>query len=155
MRWIQGDLIDVATKLNAHVLGFTANSVITKNGKLVMGGGAAKRVRDYFDGVDAELGKNIGANLTDFLLAEANVSDLIVDKVLAIQVKRHFKDDGDLDLTKQALEKLKEWSEKHPSEHIVINCPLIGLGGFANEVDKIKKEVESVLGSANITVCTM
>ncbi|MFK5073233.1 hypothetical protein ACI4BE_27295, partial [Klebsiella pneumoniae] len=93
--------------------------------------------------------------LTDFLLAEAEVSDLIVDKVLAIQVKRHFKDDGDLDLTKKSLAKLKEWSDNNPSEHIVINCPLIGLGGFSKDVDRIKKEVESALGSANITVCTM
>lgn len=154
MRWVDGEMIAVAYKEGADTLAFTANSVIKKDGSLVMGGGAAKRVADFFPETPAALGAKITSNPDrDFLIAEAPVSDLCIDRVLAVQVKRHFKDDGDLDLTKAALNALAKWCISNPKSLVVLNCPLIGLGGFAHRIDEVKQAVSSILKDSNVIVC--
>ncbi len=161
MKWASGDLIDIARDEKCHVVAFTANSVlktVNKQPALVMGAGAAKRVRDYFPGVDIDLGKKIAA------LQAAPRSGLQLDyhivsskrdgiHVAAIQVKRDWRDEGDWDLTVQSLTLLSGYLAEFPHLKCSLNCPLIGLGGFASQKDKVFKMVESILGDSNIIVC--
>jgi hypothetical protein len=61
MEWRKGDMLEVAAQLGCHTIAFTANAFVTDDFRLVMGAGAAKRIRDHFPGVDSDFGFKIRA----------------------------------------------------------------------------------------------
>jgi len=165
MEWRTGDMIDVCKELDADGVVFTANSVINNvNGKrqLVMGGGAALRVYQHFPQTLSPSLANIiapGAGTgvqPDYHLAGVTFkiknNSSRVFYVFALQVKRHFVKPGDLSLTVESLKQLAQWCESHPDIKLVLNCPLIGLGGFASRTEEVKGIVESILGNTNVVV---
>lgn len=160
MKWISGDLIDIARAENCHVVAFTANSVlktVDQQLALVMGAGAAKRVRDYFPGIDIALGQKIAALQTtprsgvqkDYHIVSSKHSGM---HVAALQVKRDWRDEGDWDLTAQSLTLLSGYLAEFPHLKCVLNCPLIGLGGFRERKAEVQAMVEKHLEGANILV---
>jgi hypothetical protein len=155
MIWQTGDILDIANSERCNVVAFTANSVLNKNGALVMGAGVAKRIRDHYPDIDAKLGSKITKKLgennqADFHVAVQKVEDVFV---VAVQVKRDWRDNGDWDLTVESLELLARYLSEYPHLKCVLNCPLIGLGGFGNQQDKVRKMVESVFENTDIIVC--
>lgn len=165
MEWRKGDMLEVGKKEVCNVIAFTANAVVREErgqSALVMGGGAALRVRDAFPGIDFALGKRILSTSSrptlksgvqdDYYVVAAKQGDLWV---AAVQVKRHWKDAGDWDLTVDSLEALARHLAKYPDLKCVLNCPLIGLGGFADRIDEVKDMVSLVLKDANVLVCAM
>jgi hypothetical protein len=166
MEWRKNDIIDVYKAENANGIVFTANSVvITKNhnSELVMGAGAAKRIRDYFNqDITCKFGNIIKTNdariQPDYYLKgikftlESNPAPLYI---FALQVKRDFKDKGDLHLTIQSLEALAQWCQSNPEIKLVLNCPLIGCGGFKNQKEEVFDLVEEILKDCNVIVTTL
>lgn len=165
MEWRTGDMISVCKEIDADGIVFTANSVVkdVKGTKeLVMGGGAALRVYQYFP-------KSLASSLANIISPKGavgvqpdyyfsgvsfkrskHVSQLFY--VFALQVKRHYANPGDLDLTIESLKQLATWCKENPDKQLVLNCPLIGLGGFSAQTDKVKGIVESILGNTNVVV---
>jgi hypothetical protein len=88
----------------------------------------------------------------DYQVVAAKQGDLWV---AAVQVKRHWKDAGVWDLTVDSLEALARHLAKYPDLKCVLNCPLIGLGGFADRAEEVKEMVSLVLQDANVLVCVM
>ena len=76
-------------------------------------------------------------------------------RLVALQVKRHYNAQGDLDLTEQSLEKFAEMMRSRPERRAVMNCPLIGLGGFGDQQKLVTDLVERVLGDIDVIVCTL
>jgi hypothetical protein len=165
MEWRTGDMLDVGQKEGCNVIAFTANAVVREERRqaaLVMGGGAALRVRNAFPGIDFALGQRIlnassrpsfkSGVQDDYYVVAAKQNDLWV---AAVQVKRHWQDVGDWDLTEDSLEALSRHLAKYPDLKCVLNCPLIGLGGFADRADEVKEMVSLVLKDANVLVCVM
>ena len=160
MEWLSGDMLQVAREEECEIIAFTANSVLKSiNGSqaLVMGGGAAKRVRDAFPGIDIQLAEKIiesrsidNNNSADYYVVASKTNGLWV---AAVQVKRHWKDDGDWKLTETSLKTLARHLSKNPNRKCVLNCPLIGLGGFSDRIDDVKQMVEDTLKDANVFVC--
>ena len=178
MKWCTGDLIEISKSEKCNVIAFTANSYVTSDFRLVMGAGCAKRVRDHFLGVDFDLGNRIRKRISSSL--ENAVESVVSPKegvqadyyvagvprdgiiVAAVQVKRHYQDHKNSDskkacfeLTIASLKKLRRWCEKNNDSRVVINCPLIGCGGYSQEEDQVKAMVEKTLGSVDIYVCTL
>jgi hypothetical protein len=175
MEWCKGDLIDVFRDMGAGVLAFTSNAVVRaseEGPKLVMGAGAAKRVRDEFERVDYKLGAAIARNtpLSDIealgRTAMPSVYGLHPDyhvalasqegvKILAVQVKRHYNAEGDLALARRSLEKFAEMMKDRPDRRAVINCPLIGFGGYRGTPELVEAMVEEVLAGVQVAVCKL
>lgn len=160
MEWVQGDIIDVCRDKKANGVVFTANSVILKNGDLCLGAGAAKRVRDYFPAsVPSALAQEIKQNndriQPDYYLAGIQFKlkeTLEPFYIFALQVKRDFNDKGDLSLTVESLQLLAEWCNANPGVKLVLNCPLIGLGGFSDQKEDIKNIVDGILFNCDVVV---
>lgn len=161
MEWRNGDMVDVCREVGANGIVFTANSVVTANNCLVMGAGAAKRVKDAFpDSVPRALGAQIKKSnhgvqpdyhLVGVKLPMAQSPDSPF-YIFALQVKRHYAAPGDLALAVESLKALSGWCSLNPDAKLVMNCPLIGLGGFAGQIDKVKSIVEDILSDANVIV---
>lgn len=103
----------------------TTNSFIKKDGRLVMGAGIAKQVRDSVKDIDKRFGDGI-FHLTEYNLVKAG-------KFYAFQVKYHFKDNADLDLIERTTHKLKVGCEKRPDLKVFLNFPGIGNGHLSRE----------------------
>lgn len=153
MTWASGkDLVTHARAISASHVAFTANSVLNR-GRLVMGAGAAKRVRECMPGVDYALGALSPGGDYHLLLAESEFWSPAA--VLAVQVKRHYSDPGDIDLTHRSLLALAEFCVGTPGALIVMNCPLVGHGGYADRASEVEEMVEEVLSEHPVVVTTL
>jgi hypothetical protein len=159
MKWHKGDIVDLFNTGKYNALGFTANARRSRFGDLIMGAGAAKKVADAYPGVPRALGVAVGAmKVPDYLLAFAEVDD---QWFFALQTKRHWKDEyGNVtydmaDLARRSLEALNQYADEHPDMNFVVNCPLIGLGGYGHKKKFIKELVEQAVPANNVTVCVL
>lgn len=105
---------------------FTANSNLTKSGKLVMGAGAAKEVRDAILGIDAALGALIVYDNTEYNLR------IIASRIHigAFQVKYNYYDKADLDLIRRSSNKLGSLLNTIKFNKVHMNFPGVGHGGL-------------------------
>ena len=146
MRVMLGKLDYLSQSPNVRI--FTGNPVITKAGKVVMGAGAAKAVRDGYVGIDSEFAKQ--------LRSRPNANLLYVDTPRGcigwLKVKHHWKDNADLQLIYASLVELAATAKANKHVEFDVNMPGIGNGGLPVEL------VSGVLLSAdlpnNVTVWT-
>ena len=165
MQWTQGDMLECAKQNGINTIAFTANSCIGSDGALVMGAGAAKRVRDAFPGVGTGLAAAIptggdyhiachvyGADVESTDYSQYHAKAIIV----AVQVKRDWQDPGDWDLTVTSLKQLAAYLYyRTPQAKAVLNCPLIGHGGWRGREVEVMRMVEEILADIDIVVCRM
>jgi hypothetical protein len=122
--WNQADLFLITT-----------NSIIKKNGALVMGAGIARQARDRFPGIDLALGGHIHLKRG----GSGSLYGLIVSpkwphaKLGAFQVKYHWKDRADTEIIQFSVECLLEWLEHFPDAKVHLNFPGIGNGKLSPE----------------------
>lgn len=149
MKWFDNeDFLDLAIRLKVNHLAFTANSVIKESG-LVMGAGAALRIRNAYPGIDGEFGRILNRLPgRDYHVMHVLQPEHVPSNIYALQVKRHYRSDGDIELTRLSLRKFALSLE---GAEAVLNCPLIGLGGYADNPQEIFELVEEEL--ANTSVC--
>jgi len=109
---------------------FTGNNYITKNGKLVMGRGAALACRDLFEGCDKQFALKI---LTSKHTPNYYVEfiELAPNKLLGVfQVKHNFADNADIELIKKSTNRLAYIAAQKPNIIFHMNFPGIGYGGL-------------------------
>ena len=127
---------------------FTSNGVV-RGGRLVMGAGTARQVRDKFPGIDKTLGRNIpkvgvwkktGVYQYGLVVQpEWNFDNKPVHKIGAFQTKLHFKDNSLLYLINDATCKLKMGAEAYSWMQVHMPYPGIGFGKLE------KKDVEPII----------
>ena len=126
---------------------FTANSVVLRNGRLVMGVGMARQVRDRFPNIDmyfGELVKNTGKSAFGLIVPDTFPSF----KIGMFQTKVHYRDPARLDVIKAAAERLHLWANAHPATQVHLNYPGIGYGSHpASQIWPLIKDLPS-----NITI---
>jgi len=113
-----------------QVIVITTNGVIGKNGKLIMGCGAARQAVQQYPGIDGECAQTIrqrgsftnGAWVYGFLSVRPNFG--------IFQVKHHWKDKADLTLIDRSAAALAEFARQHPELNIHMNFPGVGAGGL-------------------------
>jgi len=119
---------------------FTANSVIKRNGELVMGAGVAKAFRDNFKGISLEFGNKI-EHLSEFNL-------LVIDRIIALQTKIHFKNPSPIDLIDRTISKLNEFALENSNKTIAMT--LLGTLNGGLDENMIKSKLNKL--PDNITV---
>ena len=110
---------------------FTGNKTITKDGRLVMGRGAAKAVRDFYPGIDKRI--DIGCPVS-FTQITGN------QFVGYFCVKDHFAESADLSLIAESVAELSIVAKDVRTVTFHLNYPGIGAGGLS--VDS----VSSIIG---------
>lgn len=108
----------------------TTNSYIRNDGELVMGRGIAKVAKQLFDDLPSALGDQVEqycGHLGVYGLMPSNRSE--IDKIVAFQVKTHFKDKADLDLIRESSSCLQDVATEYPDKRFDLNFPGIGNGG--------------------------
>lgn len=142
------DFLELAIQENIDHIVFSANRVVNKYG-LVMGKGAAQRIRDAYPGITSDFGKILDRQRPgDYHVIQVHRHEN-PSNVYALQVKRHYRDLGDFELCRTSLQKLVEILGDSPA---VMNCPLIKNGGFHDEKERVFEMIESVLKNSPVLV---
>jgi len=109
----------------------TTNSYIRNDGELVMGAGIALQAKKIFDDLPLALGQKIErkcGHLGIYGTFPSNRKE--IDKIVAFQVKTHFKNKADLELIQKSAEQLSKIATKYPDKRYDLNFPGIGNGGL-------------------------
>jgi len=111
-------------------IGFTANSTLTRDGKLVMGAGNAKTVRDKVKGIDERIGIILSK------LDNKSKYGIIFDtktKMFAFQTKINWRNKSPISLIQFSLQMLKHHAKNNLDKSYALPIPGIGHGGFTRE----------------------
>jgi hypothetical protein len=142
------DFLDLAIEEGINHIVFSANSVVNKHG-LVMGKGAAQRIRDAYPGITHDFGRILDRKSPgDYHVINVSRPET-PGHVYALQVKRHYRDPGDFELCRQSLRKLIQILGDSKA---VMNCPLISNGGFQDEKERVYEMIENELENSPILV---
>lgn len=106
---------------------FTGNSYVTNDKRLVMGRGAAKQVRDTYNGIDAFFGYYV-PHLQGYGVIFSDTW-----RIGVFQVKYHFKDQADSGLIELSCSYLNDLCHCFPSRTFHMNYPGIGNGRRSEE----------------------
>ena len=136
-----GNMWDRLKEPHNEIFLVTTNNVLKTNGELVMGAGVAKQATLRFPKIAFIMGETIRKLPTDynfFILDEVPSWNTLYGQhiyVGAIQTKRHYRDNSDIELVRNSIKKLNEFANTINTN---INCPLpgVGLGGLKAEVVK-------------------
>ena len=140
----------------------TTNSVVKKNGALVMGRGLAKQARDAIPGIDKQFGQRIQwfRNETGHWTYGLLLPKLTADTQLlrhgnfgfnslgAFQVKYNFSEAAILELIVYSTGMLAERARSEPDKTFALNFPGIGNGGL--EYDTVKPVVDLLPDNVNV-----
>lgn len=114
---------------------FTANSSV-RNGKMVMGGGAAKEAKNLFKTSEWVFGKWLEDNnkvdkFFGIIIPQSKATEMKGTTLGAFQTKREVWKDSDLELVEKAIKALNKVADQY--ERVVLNYPAIGLGNLKEE----------------------
>lgn len=131
----------------------TTNGVIKKDGRLVMGAGIAKEIKNRFPGVDSILGKYVSKyGNRVFRVGKVNFSEKSIT-LFSFPTKNHWKDKSDLNLIEQSCIQLKQLVNKFRIEgDIYIPAPGCNNGGL-NWEKEVKTVVEKHLDEDRYIIC--
>lgn len=101
----------------------TANSTIARNGKLVMGAGNAKEMRDKYPGVDEWAARQILDKKKYGLLISQRA------RIGLFQTKYNWRDPSPVELIEYSTELLCSYAKENPNHLIGLPFPGIGYGG--------------------------
>jgi len=122
--------------------GVTTNSYVKKDGCLAMGRGFAKQVRDALPGFDHEAGVAVWVRNESDMCRDGYISDYGTVRLFKsneysnwflFQVKRHFREQAELDIIRLSTKMLAALAELYPEEKWGVNFPGIGYGGLREE----------------------
>ena len=121
----------------------TTNSIIKKDGSLVMGAGIAKQAKDAFPGLDYKLASRI---------EDPKYGSVYSQKfnIGAFQVKHHYRDPASIDLITNSSISLVGLILEHDWDRIHLNYPGIGLGQLTKE--EVEPILLDILGTFPITI---
>ena len=116
---------------NTDAFLITTNSYIRNDGELVMGRGIAKESKDLFEGLPLALGNKIEKRCGH--LGTYGIFPSGQNKIVAFQVKTHFKNDAELGLIENSAGQLSKVAKKYSDKRFDLNFPGIGWGGLNEE----------------------
>lgn len=145
---LQGDWFELAA--DADLALFTGNSTITKYGRLVMGRGLARQVRDRLHGVDWAIAQAIGRRSVYGVAVASEPFRVGRAAVGAFQVKRFWGDAADPALIAHSVSCLNELLSRQPAGYrVVLNYPGIGNGRLS--VEQVAPLLEAF--DDRVTIC--
>lgn len=127
---------------SADLFLISTNSMLRRDGALVMGRGIAKEARDRFPGLDKALGQQIQkqcGNPSAPLRPGLGVYGLLISprwpaaRLGAFQVKTNAMQAASLVLIQKSTTALCVWCQEHPQASVHLNFPGIGAGRLLRE----------------------
>lgn len=122
------ELLDYTTELDIgsnNVRLFTGNPVITKAGRVVMGRGTARVVRDFYTDID----KFFADMIRDFPDDHVHILETPNGQWIGwFKVKHHWRDNADLTLVANSVKELTAHANNNPDIRFHLNYPAIGNG---------------------------
>lgn len=103
---------------------FTANSTLTQSGKLVMGAGTARVVRDTYNNID----KMFGNTIDDQEVFGVKFIQQGQQWIGAFQTKIHWQKESPLEVVRESTRQLKWYAERRPDWNFHLPCPAINHG---------------------------
>ena len=138
----------------------TGNGTIGRNGKLIMGRGAAKQAKDRIKGIDRECGAiarayvplatSTGYSQYGFMIVREPTDEKIGFGVF--QVKWHYAENACLDMIERSAKLLNKYALENPDTNIRMNFPGIGAGKL--KFEEVEPIVVKELTAHNLTICT-
>ena len=110
-------------------IGITTNSIVKRNGELVMGAGNAKVAANKFK----HLPKFFGDRIVKDGLVGKFYGIIKCGKYFAFQTKRHYKDKSDIRDVYESITILKDIAERNADKTFAIPFPAINNGGLKRE----------------------
>lgn len=142
MRVVIGDMWSEVGK--ADVVLVTTNSIVNKQGRLVMGRGAALEAATRYPLLPTELADRIkpwGTSPYGIIILKPYANGV---RLGAFQVKRHWQQPADPLLISRSAALLRIIAKAHPDSQYVVNYPGIGNGRLDEQ------SVELILKSSNL-----
>jgi len=132
-----GDMFQETWNKPGTLFMVTTNSTVNRNGKLVMGRGAAKELALRLGGIEKLLGRAVTERGPEYHLLV--ITDTVLHEVLGhwhpsfcdvgiFQVKHHFKDKAEPALIEKAAKALAEYAKNNRNQEINLNMPGTGCG---------------------------
>lgn len=122
MQEAQGDLFSGGRDW----LVFTANSMVTRDRRLVMGAGVARQFRDRYPGIDLFFGAVLLEN--GLVKGRFHLMADLERQVLALQTKIDWREPSPLELVVESCNYLGHYAHVHPAETFGLCRPGCGLG---------------------------
>jgi len=111
----------------------TTNAVIDKKGALVMGAGIALEVKNRFPRIEVEAGKRV-TTIKDYNDYYGVLAGIGGTKIGLFQVKKHWKQDADINLIRASTRELHTLANKEKDCLFVLNYPGIGYGKLSKHI---------------------
>lgn len=108
-------------------VGITTNSILNKQGELVMGAGIAKTAKQHNKYLPMLFGGQIKAKKVE----GGFYGILVQGKYFAFQTKRHWKDKSNIQDVIRSINILKRGAEKYPDKVFGLPFPAINNGGLS------------------------
>lgn len=129
MKLVQGNIWEFENKLDYVCI--TTNSIVKRDGSLVMGAGIAKEANLKVNGLAKDFGqqilnKNLHGDFYGLLLAK--------EKYIAFQTKLHYKNESPLDVVERSCEMLERLSKRHPEKSFGLPFPGVSNGRLSPKV---------------------
>ena len=121
---------NVFEHLDLDYVCITTNSILNKNGELVMGAGVALEAKQRFP----ELPKVYGSKIKNMGLVGGEYLLLHHNNLIAFQTKINYKDKSPLDLVKKSVTRLKFLATLFDDCIFGLPFPAINNGGLTKEV---------------------
>lgn len=121
MRLVEGLLDYRAPVEESQVRIFTGNPVVTRSGRVVMGRGAARQVRDHYRDIDLQLGVLVPNNNLVFVQHSGQY-------IGWFKVKDHWQEPAKLSLIQESTLALAQVAHDLPERTFHLNAPGIGNG---------------------------
>lgn len=136
MQLRRGDMWSVYDEADVFLV--TTNAVLTRDYRLVMGGGIAKEALERYPGLDWLWGYRLYSRYWQVyerqqLPIYGVLWPINGEKLAAFQTKRHWREKADLDIITNAAWRLRLVAERYPDKRFHLNFPGIGLGGLRPE----------------------
>jgi hypothetical protein len=108
---------------------FTGNSTVKKNGANVMGRGAARQVRDHFNGIDQLIGYELTQQPLAHILWIARDENTDDASYLGwFKVKQNWYEPASVILILESSLQLTAWAKTYPDRLFHMNFPGVGNG---------------------------
>lgn len=136
-----------------NAIAITTNGVIRNNGRAVMGAGIALKAREFFPGIDTELGirlKECGNHAT---LLQMYGQDSSKWNVITLPTKNDWKQPSDLQLIIQSCKEVKEIADSYDLDEIYMPRPGCSNGKLDWET-QVRPAIKDILDDRFI-ICTL
>lgn len=116
----------------------TTNSVVKRNGELVMGGGVAKYFAQNYPSLPYKLGQKVKVYGNQPYLLKIKG-----DTIVSFPTKNHYQDPSDLELIKASAIKLAQLATKFRWTKVALPAPGVGLGKL--KWNDVKETISPIL----------